>query len=419
MIRQKILLLFDHPLALRSYTETGLFDELNQNYDIGIVIMGNSKNYSKQIIDLRISKIESFILSIYANIYWIKIANKSLSIQNRIWYSRIKFKDLFSAPRIAILYSTLFSTLPEKAFSFFLFKIFRFLDLKVKKLKPSKIIYITVGGTLTISDFLYNRYHRDIEVITILENWDNMSSKAVFAFPPQKIGVWGNQSVNFAENIHDIKRGHVRPIGNPTINWLLDNVKSNQSKTRIFFSGGSVDLDAEIEYLIATIEIAKTFELKIDYLPHPKNYKRMQEIIVKRNLSEVNFLGSFHSSNSSNQILLPKLVDYVKPFQSAKIFVSSLSTMNLEAALLKIPSVAIDLSTNLSVLPNKISDRHDHILESKQMGIFHFVSSINDYDKLLKDLLRSNGVDNPKYDLNYFVNTDKTYFKNLLELMDS
>jgi hypothetical protein len=178
-------------------------------------------------------------------------------------------------------------------------------------------------------------------------------------------------------------------------------------------------LDAEIEYLIATLEIAKNFELKIDYLPHPKNYKRMQEIIIKRNLSEVNFLGSFHSLSSNNQILLPKLVDYVKPFQSAKIFVSSISTMNLEAALLKIPSVAIDLSTNLRVLPNKISDRHDHILEAKQMGIFHFVSSINDYDKLLKDLLRSNGVDNPKYNLNYFVNTDKTYFKNLLELMDS
>lgn len=423
MIRQKILILFDHPLALRSYTETGLIDEFNRNYDISIIIMGNINNYYNQIIDLRISKIESFILSIYANIYWIKIADKSLSIQNRIRYSKNKFKGFFSAPRIAIFYSTFFSAIPVKAFSLLLSRIFKFLDIKVKKFNPSKIVYITVGGTLTISDFLYNRYHPGIELITILENWDNMSSKAVFAFPPKKIGVWGDQSINFAESIHEIKRSHVKPIGNPRIDWLLDNVERNQNKTSIFFGGGSVDLGAEIEFLIATLEIAKKFELKIDYLPHPKNYRKIQKFIVHKSLSEINFIGDFHALNSNNQILLPKLIDYVNPFQSAKIFVSSLSTMNLEAALLKIPSVAIDLSTNLSVLPNKISDRHDHIIEAKQMGIFNFVSSISEYEELLKNLLESNGTENPKYnskcDLNYFVKTDKLFINNFLDLVNS
>jgi hypothetical protein len=423
MIRQKILILFDHPLALRSYTETGLIDEFNRDYDISIIVMGNIDNYSNQIMNLRISKIESFILSIYANIYWIKIAEKSLSIQNRVWHSKNKFKGFFSAPRIAIFYSRFFSAIPVKAFSLLLFRIFKFLDLKVKKLNPSKIVYITVGGTLTISDFLYTRYRPGIELITILENWDNMSSKAVFAFPPKKIGVWGDQSVNFAERIHDIKRGHVKPIGNPRIDWLLDNVERKQNKTSIFFGGGSVDLDAEIEFLIATLEIAKKFELKIDYLPHPKNYRNIQKFIVHKNLSEINFIGDFHALNSINQILLPKLIDYVNPFQSAKIFVSSLSTMNLEAALLKIPSIAIDLRTNLRVLPNKISDRHDHIFEAKQMGIFNFVSSITEYEVLLKNLLESNGIENPKYnsksDLNYFVKTDKPFINNFLKLINS
>ena len=97
--------------------------------------------------------------------------------------------------------------------------------------------------------------------------------------------------------------------------------------------------------------------------------------------------------------------------------------MNLEAALLKIPSVAIDLSTKLGVLPNKISDRHDHIFEAKQMGIFNFVSSINEYEELLKNLLESNGTENPKYnskcDLNYFVKTDKPFINNFLDLVNS
>jgi len=423
MTQQKILFLFDHPLALRSYIETGLIDKLSQNYEVDINFLGNKKNSSKVICNLMINTVEAFMLSIYANIYWNKIANKSLSVQNRIWHSKFILIKLFSAPRLASLYNKFFSILPVKVFSFFLLNMFKVLDEKVNKKKPSKIIYVTVGGTLTISDFLYTRYDKDIEVITILENWDNMSSKAVFAFPPKKIGVWGNQSVNFAENIHGIERRYVKPIGNPRINWLLDNVTGNQSKTSIFFGGGSVDFDAEMEYLIATLGIAKANNLKIDYLPHPKNYLKMQEAIIKQKLSDVNFLGDFNLSNYKNKILLPKLIDYVKPFQSAKIFVSSLSTMNLEAALLDIPSVAIDLSTNLSVLPNKISDRHNHILEAKQMGIFYFVSNISEYDKLLKDLLSANKEDNAmrssKFDLNYFVNTHQPFLNNLLELMNS
>jgi len=97
--------------------------------------------------------------------------------------------------------------------------------------------------------------------------------------------------------------------------------------------------------------------------------------------------------------------------------------MNLEAALLDIPSVAIDLSTNLSVLPNKISDRHNHILEAKQMGIFYFVSDIAEYDKLLKNLLSNCKKDDAKrsskFDLNYFVDTHQPFLNNLLELINS
>lgn len=109
MTRQKILFLFDHPLALRSYIETGLIDELNQNYEISLFLLGsNDENSSKEILNLRINAVESFILSIYSNIYWIKIAKKSLSIQNRIWYSKLNFNKLLSARRIATLYNTFF-----------------------------------------------------------------------------------------------------------------------------------------------------------------------------------------------------------------------------------------------------------------------------------------------------------------------
>lgn len=93
--------------------------------------------------------------------------------------------------------------------------------------------------------------------------------------------------------------------------------------------------------------------------------------------------------------------------------------MNLEAAILNIPSVAIDLSTKLGVLPNKISDRHEHIHEAKHKGIFHFVSTTDDYKKLLENLLGSYVQNDPEKNLKYFVRADQAFIENLLELINS
>ena len=49
---------------------------------------------------------------------------------------------------------------------------------------------------------------------------------------------------------------------------------------------------------------------------------------------------------------LPNLDLYIDPFENCKVFTSPLSTMNLEASLLGIPSVAIDLKTNIPVSKN-------------------------------------------------------------------
>ena len=54
---------------------------------------------------------------------------------------------------------------------------------------------------------------KDIEILTIVENWDNMSSKAVFNYPPLRIGVWGDQSIKFGRVIHKIDPNDERAIG--------------------------------------------------------------------------------------------------------------------------------------------------------------------------------------------------------------
>ena len=422
MIRPRILFIFDHPLALRSYTETGLIRELKLSFDVRIIFLGNNTDFSNDVVTIHINHFESFMLSLYANIYWYKVADKSLSIQNRTWYSNKSIKKIFSAPNIAYVYNKVLKVSPIKLFAFALFGLFRQLRAIIQDLNVSKIIYVTTGGTHTVSDFLQFFYHEKFDVLTILENWDNMSSKAVLDSPPKKIGVWGEQSVVFASKIHNLDHKRIKPIGNPRVNWLIDNVKNNKLKNSIFFGGGSVNLNSEIEFLLATTKFADKFGLKINYLPHPKNYSNMKRIIKEYHLEEVNFLIDFNSNNLVSHISLPKLSDYVEPFESAKIFVSPLSTMNLEAALLNIPSVALDLSTGLDIDRNRISDRHDHINEAKKLKVFHFISNITDYEELLCNLLgrheKLKPTRNSNASLQYLVTTKKTFFDNLIEFME-
>jgi hypothetical protein len=142
MIRPRILFIFDHPLALRSYTETGLIRELKLSFDVRIIFLGNNTDFSNDVVTIHINHFESFMLSLYANIYWYKVADKSLSIQNKTWYSNKSIKKIFSAPNIAYVYNKVLKVSPIKLFAFALFGLFRQLRASIQDLNVSKIIYI-------------------------------------------------------------------------------------------------------------------------------------------------------------------------------------------------------------------------------------------------------------------------------------
>jgi hypothetical protein len=122
----------------------------------------------------------------------------------------------------------------------------------------SRIVYVSVGGPTSLNDFLCIAARRlGLELNVVLENWDNMSSKAVFNHFPDKVGVWGMQSLLFAKRIHNLPPEKVFLVGNPRVEWLKVNIKATMEMKHIFFAGGSSNFAEEIYYLTLLSNLIK------------------------------------------------------------------------------------------------------------------------------------------------------------------
>jgi len=104
------------------------------------------------------------------------------------------------------------------------------------------------------------------------------------------------------------------------------------------------------------------------------------------------------------------------------VFTSPLSTMNLEASLLGIPSIALDIPTKINLPNNKISDRHDHIQDIRDTEVFYFIESVEQYEKLLESLMSNSlsPIDSiaKQQTLTYLIDSSSDYTENLLNLIN-
>ena len=133
-----------------------------------------------------------------------KVAKNSLSIQNTTRYRIKTASKISTAKAFGKWYYKCFRRTPIILTQIFLYRVLKIIGSNISKPLKAKVLYVTVGGTNSISDLLVKKFSKHTEISTIIENWDNMSSKAVFDYPPLRIGVWGDQSINFGRHIHKI-----------------------------------------------------------------------------------------------------------------------------------------------------------------------------------------------------------------------
>lgn len=428
MKNNKILIIFDHPLSLRSYIETSCLDVLSSNFDCELLFINSKKNYfSVENKSLKNSKIilnrfEKFIISIYSYFYWNTVKSKSLSIKTRLFIqNNISDKNIFKAAVLGLWCYKYLPKLTPKLTDFLLI-VFKKKLSKVVQNGFDIVLYITVGGPTTFSDQLV-RFYDNLKIVVVSENWDNISSKSVLKEKPLALVVWGQQSSKFANLIHGFSSNLTHDLGNPRLEWLLNNCsKTVSSNSGIFFGGGSTNFEGEKLYLESCIKIAKNLGLNVIYLPHPKYYSFARKLKYLENFSNFKLIGANKILNNT-EYFLPNMREYLNIFKNTKIFISSYSTLNLEAAVLGKFSIGIDLE--LGILKNhinyKMSDAHDHINDLKESKLIYRVQSILEFESVLNSSINNQFIEfsdeNRSEEISYLAGSSFEFTHKLVELL--
>ena len=408
---KRILVIFDHILTFRSYTETGTLVTLNQFAKISsIFVTAENANYSlnyphENFTQVKLNQFHRFILSVNSTRYWILTRKKSKSFASRIRsiikgrreFYQHKNKRVYKVP-MSLLLGAISTLIPFKFLSFLLKPVAKSVFSNIRIGEFDIVLYVGTGGSMFLNDCIVDYIKKQqckIVYKFISENWDNITSKAVFNIHPDKLGVWGQNGIKYCEEIHGIDPKKVVSIGSPRVDFIAKRIKGTTQRnasnaTDIIFLGGSLDFERDYNFFSKVNDILakESSILNLLYLPHPKNYSDYLDRIQEQNSAFI-FQDSINAliKKSSISFQLPPLEFYVNLFGKCRFSISPLSTMNLESLLFGIPTIAIDFQENQ--LPDSpwATDVFEHFSELQKYDGVKIVRSDGQLSSAIKELI--------------------------------
>jgi hypothetical protein len=399
--RKKISVVIDNEFVLRSYFESPVLDKLNKEFDVELVLIDQKIEVgTPEHIFLLKNPYLQFLQTIMSVSYWFRKRGKSNSFRIRLLsllHSRRYFystqKVRFRIPSLPVIAGFFVGSLGFSIPKLFVLALSRTFTRHFRTSGSRLIIYLTSGGASSNSDVLsLIGEELKIPTLVIVENWDNLTSKAVFNVKPNFLGVWGNQDKAAAIELHGFAADRVLEIGSPRVSKLIRGHSYNSVSARnILFAGGSTDFPFELEWLTFTISLASKLERPLIYVPHPANYATLSryeaseiEEILSVIPAQVLQLIRLKSGKS-----LPTLDFYAPIFQSALITISPYSTMLLESLLIEIPAVGIDFKESSKESEGWASEAFEHFQQLESFGHYRRVTELTQLEQAVSHLARS------------------------------
>lgn len=401
-------IIVSHRLAYRSLFESNLLEELSHRFDLKIMVISeaNEMSYGNTASEKRIDfisrgKRRKFIGYLNAKLawfYWNKVSTRGRSFEYRCLrdqknLSRNLMKIVLANRRRLGNTQSLLGALRYLINRATLSKIFWGLPSP----EQNRILYLDTGGVDSLTPELsFYCQRRKIDLFVMFENWDNINSKAIFSNQHPELLVWGPQAVKFAEDIHGFPKNKVTSIGNIRLSIQRTYAIVPSNSRTILFAGGSLGFTREFDMLIGLARFLETTQdfsdVIIKYLPHPKRYRLIEEKFLNLMRANIKLVENRNREPESNSWLLPKLEDYRSLFEECRMLVSPMSTMNLEALCLGLPSIAIDEEISDSGIiqrmnTNLVSELHDHLLELKKLSCVRFVNSAIELETAVLNVL--------------------------------
>jgi len=247
----------------------------------------------------------------------------------------------------------------------------------------------------------------------LIDNWDNLSSKSVFLYNPDYLGVWGEQSREHAEQIHDISPQKVFLLGTPRVEdyyvtlekILQDGVKPESPFPfrYLLYVGCSIPFDEIsslrlLEPILDEINKANLDNpLKLVYRPHPWRNKRncldlfdpeeFKHIVIDEQVKDFYYHGTQYNRHNKGSYQ-PSLEYYPRLLANAEMVTGPLTTMLVESALLRKKVLALAYDDGIHVTsPHNALKYYRHFEGLTDIPGIEFIYEAKQYDDSLKAML--------------------------------
>ena len=183
------------------------------------------------------------------------------------------------------------------------------------------------------------------KTLILVDNWDNLSSKYVMTFHPDKLAVWGEQSKLHAITIQKLQEKSVTVLGTPRFagyygepvkSDLISSASIGLPKDYILVIGSQTFWD-ENTFLHKLREVVdEQFEaMTIVYRPHPWRETFGQTFHPPSGIMIDPTLKKLEVENVGELPALPKLALYRHLMEQASIIVGGCTSMIVEASILR------------------------------------------------------------------------------------
>lgn len=268
----------------------------------------------------------------------------------------------------------------------------KFLTEIFQTYKPIAVVLVTNGAEAVIEEVRISASRAEVPWFMIVDNWDNISSKSVFAHQPDLLLVWGQQQKNLAMKIHKFTSESISIIGSRRLAeyWAKTEPQSITKKCdlKILYVGQQEPYD-EINDILGLITKSKLIK-SIVYRPHPlrkyseKEINQLQNLVIQKkmilSLSNKNFLDYFNV----NEVCLESPIESIK---SVDCVVGAPTTMILESLLARKITFVISRDDSFYRTTSKYFwDNYEHFYELKNISYLLEINDIVDFDQSYKNL---------------------------------
>ena len=295
----------------------------------------------------------------------------------------------------------------------------------IEKIKPHLIIYPT---HFFEPEMIYiNRSAKicNSKTFYIVDNWDNLTTKAAMFEKADYLGVWGEQSKKHAIKFHNYKSKNIFLLGNNRIDKYFQYRKKKYpnilkiKKPYILYLGSTFLFREELECLKILDKKINEFKihgnLKIIYRPHPQLDKNFKEEFSSFNFKNIyiNLPFNNHSGLKDRNLIRNKTQsnDYFPLIQNAKYLMGMLiTTVTIEGFIFGKKYIVLDFLNEKSVyLSNMLKKFSEH---PKGIDKIEICKRVKTYDEFFSYINKKNTKTDQKIDnqINYFYyNRNKNY----------